>query len=178
MSGEILARRTEYECPWLAVEAKEVSIGDAEQATYYSVRTYDYMAVLAVTDTGKIPLVRQFRPALEVRSLELPAGLVEPGEVPVDAARRELLEETGCNAGAIELLGALDLDAGRMQTTQWAFFAPDARVVTARLTGEEEDIDVMFVSPDELIALIREGDFRMAAHMAILAAAFARGLFP
>ena len=178
MSGEILGRRTEYECPWLAVEAKEVIIGAVEQATYYSVRTYDYMAVLALTEDGQVPLVRQYRPAIEVRSLELPAGLVEPGESPAEAVRRELLEETGCEAGTIELIGRLDLDAGRMQTTQWAFFAPNVRVVTDRPSGEEVDLEVTFVSPEELCALVREGEFRMAAHMAILAAAFARGVFP
>lgn len=176
MTGEILGRRTEYECPWLAVEAKEVRLGDEDQATYYSVRTYDYMAVLALTDAGQIPLVRQFRPAIEVRSLELPAGLVEPGESPDDAVRRELFEETGCEAGTIELLGRLDLDSGRMQTTQWAFFAPNVRVVTDRPSGEEVDLEVVFVSPDELYALARAGDFRMAAHLAVLAAAFVRGL--
>jgi ADP-ribose pyrophosphatase len=176
MKVSVVSRRTEFECPWLAVEAKEISFDGAVPSTYYSVRTRDYMAVLAVTDAGTIPLVRQYRPALEVRSLELPAGLVESSETPEDAARRELLEETGCQAGAMELLGALDLDAGRMQTKQWSFFAPDARIVTDRLTGEEEDLEVLFVSPDELDALVREGEFRMAAHLAVLGAAYARGL--
>jgi ADP-ribose pyrophosphatase len=177
MKPAIVGRRTEFECPWLAVEAKEISFDGEPPATWYSVRTLDYMAVLAMTDTGKIPLVRQFRPALEVRSLELPAGLVESTETPEAAARRELLEETGCQAGSMELVGALDLDAGRMQTTQWAFFAPDARVVTDRLSGEEEDLEVLFVSTDELEELVRRGEFRMAAHLAVLAVATARGFF-
>src|SRR4051794_10022268 len=58
-------------------------------------READYIAIVALTADEKIPLVRQYRPALEAFSWELPAGLVDPGESPADGCRRELLEETG-----------------------------------------------------------------------------------
>ena len=178
MKAEIIGRRTEYERAWLSVEAKDVRVGDAESQTWYSVRTHDYAAVLAVVEDGRIPLVRQFRPAIECRSLELPSGLVEPGEAPADAIARELLEETGCEAGPLELLGRFDLDSGRMQTAQWAFLAPRARVVAPGPTGEEPDLEVLFVEPEELRELVRTGEFRMAGHLALLAAAVVRGLMP
>jgi ADP-ribose diphosphatase len=176
MSGEIAGRRIEYDRQWLAVEAKDVRRGDGISETYYSVRTHDYAAVLALLDDGRIPLVRQYRPAIERRSLELPSGLVEPGEDPAAAVCRELLEETGCAASAVEPLGTFDVDSGRMQTVQWAFFAPEARIVAPGPSGEEHDIEVVFVRPAELRALVTAGEFRMAGHLAVVAAALISGV--
>lgn len=61
-------------------------------------------AVVAVDADGQVLLVRQLRPAVEAHLLELPAGLVDPGEEPIDTARRELEEETGFVAANVEPL--------------------------------------------------------------------------
>lgn len=175
MSDQIAGRWIEYERPWLSVEAKDVRRGDVNE-TYYSVRTHDYAAVLAVTTDGAIPLVRQFRPAIEARSLELPSGLIEPGEDPADTVRRELYEETGCRAGELQPLARMHLDSGRMQTIEWAFFAPGAERVAAGPSGEEPDLEVVFVAPCELRQLVRTGEFAMAAHVAVVGAAIVAGV--
>ena len=173
---EILGRRIEYEQPWLVVEAKDVDLGPPRGVeTFYSVRTRDYAAVLAVTDDGRVPLVRQYRPAVEERTLELPSGLIDEGETPEQAIRRELREETGCEAGEIVDLGRFHLDSGRMTTRQHAFFAAGVKVVAAP-SGEEQDIEVVFVRFDELAVCVRDGSFRMAGHLGIAAAAALRGL--
>ena len=177
MTDEITGRRVESERPWLSVEAKDVIRDDATTETFYSVRTHDYAAVLAVTEDGRIPLVRQFRPAIEERSLELPSGLIEVGEEPEGTARRELLEEVGCAAERLELIGRFDMDSGRMQTREYAFYAPSVRVV-GEPTGEEPGLEVVFVSSLELRDYVQEGQFRMAGHLAVLASAFVRGLLP
>lgn len=63
------------------------------------VRVRDGVCVLAVTEDGMVPVVRQFRAAITQVLAELPAGVVDPGETPLDAARRELSEEAGCSGG-------------------------------------------------------------------------------
>src|SRR5213079_2244404 len=68
----------------------------------------------AVTPNGTFPLVRQFRPALEEFTLELPSGHVDLGESPEQAARKELREETGFVANELILLGSLSPDTGRL----------------------------------------------------------------
>ena len=90
-------------------------------------QTKDYVSVVAVTEDGRLLLVRQFRPAVGRMTLELPSGHVEPGETPEQAARKELLEETGYLADTFTLLGNLSPDTGRLGNRMWCFFAKGAR---------------------------------------------------
>ena len=174
----ILERRVEYASPWLEVVAKEVELGPPRgRETFWAVRTNEYVAALAVTTDGLVPLVRQFRPAVEEELLELPSGGVEPGEPPEDAIRRELLEETGCEADEIVPLGRLSTDSGRMETRQWAYFAPAVRRVRDAPTGDEQ-LELSFVDPTELRRLIVAGELANAIHLGIVALALLRGLLP
>lgn len=63
------------------------------------VRVRDGVCVLAVTRDRMVPVVTQFRAAIGRVVAELPAGVVDPGESPLEAARRELSEEAGCTGG-------------------------------------------------------------------------------
>jgi ADP-ribose pyrophosphatase len=172
----ILERRVEYSSPWLEVVAKEVELAPPRgRETFWAVRTHEYVAALAVTTGGQIPLVRQFRPAVEEELLELPSGSVEAGESPEEAMRRELLEETGCEAGELVPLGRLTTDSGRMETRQWAYFAPDVRRVREAPQGDEE-LELRFVEPEELRRLVADGELVQAIHLGIVGAAVVRGL--
>lgn len=174
--AEIIASEVEYSSPWLDVVAKRVLLAPPRgEEIFYSVRTTgDYAAIVAVTEDGRVPLVRQFRPAVEAIVLELPSGAVEPDEEPEAAIRRELLEETGCLAAEVVPLGALYTDSGRMETLQWGFFAPAVRAGAAEPHGDEQ-LELLFVDHAELRELVRSGELRMAPHLAILGLAAARG---
>jgi ADP-ribose pyrophosphatase len=172
----ILARRVEYRSPWLEVVAKDVDLGPPRGVERFdAVATTEYAAVLAITPSGRIPLVRQFRPAVESRLLELPSGGVDPGESPEEATRRELLEETGCRAEELELLGWLHTDPGRMETRQWCYFAPGATRVADGGGVGGESLELSFVSVPELLRLVAEGGIRTGLHLALIAIALARG---
>jgi ADP-ribose pyrophosphatase len=158
------------------VVSKVVDLGPPRgRERFWSVRTaYDYAAVLAVTEDGRVPLVRQFRPAVEEHVLELPSGAVDEGERPEDAIRRELLEETGCQAGELVALGSFFTDTGRMETRQWGFYAPGVRVVR---DGPETDepLELLFVPIGDLRGLVTRGELRICPHLAILGAALLQG---
>src|SRR4051812_36429359 len=68
---------------------------DGREADYDVFSSPDIVAVLAITEADEVLLVREFRPGPEELLYELPGGIVDPGETPEEAARRELLEETG-----------------------------------------------------------------------------------
>ena len=65
----------------------------------------DWVNVIALTDTGRVVLIRQYRPGTNQVCLEIPGGMMEPGEDPCTAAARELAEETGYTGGSLQVLG-------------------------------------------------------------------------
>src|SRR6266513_124856 len=82
----IISRRETRLSDWVRLVEKDVDFGDGAARTYHSFAQADYVGVVARTPSGLIPIVRQFRPAIEQMTWELPAGLVDPGEDPAAAA--------------------------------------------------------------------------------------------
>lgn len=175
MRPRILGRATSYSSPWLEVEALDVDLGPPRgRETFFTVKTHPYVVVLALTDDRCVPLVRQYRPAVDEVVLELPSGHVDEGESPEQAARRELREETGCEAGELVPLGELYVDSGRLQTRQLAFFAPEARVVGA--PSGDDQLETELVPVSRLPELIAAGELRLAPHVGVIGLAVFRGL--
>ena len=82
-----------------------------------------FLLVFGITNDGYIPLVRQYRPALEKYTLELPGGVLDEGENPEDGIKREVVEETGYKVvGNLKLLGCLAPDTGRLENNLWCYF--------------------------------------------------------
>jgi 8-oxo-dGTP pyrophosphatase MutT (NUDIX family) len=157
------------------VIAREVEFapGDTPQ-TYHAVGQRDYLAILARTSDGRFPIVRQYRPAMETFTWELPAGLVERDEVPAEAAARELLEETGYPVRAIHPLGTAAACTGRLSNRIHSFFVETGDPV-ADFTPEP-GLTVALKSPDELVALIRSGAFVQQLHLGTIMLAELQGL--
>lgn len=164
-SGETLVKplKTEvaFATPWFEVVGKTM---EADEAPYYSLRLPDYAAVVALTEDQRVLVVRQYRPAVEQYTLELPSGIIDPGETPATTAGRELLEETGYAATEVEALGAMAVDTGRLNNSIWACVATGAR----REQGPERGIEVVEWSMDELWRATRAGEFGLSLHVAVL----------
>ena len=78
---KIRTRRTMHVSPWMDIIEREVEFApNATVELYHAVGQQDYIAIVALTPDGRIPIVRQYRPALEQFTWELPAGLVDVGE--------------------------------------------------------------------------------------------------
>ena len=151
--------------PYFRLVGKHVE-GDETDDPHYALELSDYVAVVACTLGGDFVLVRQFRPAVEAQTLELPAGHVDPGHTPEEAARKELLEETGCVADRVIPVGCLRPDTGRLGNRMWVFFAPGVERRAAK--GEEADVEVVVATPAELSQWITDGAFDHALHVAAL----------
>lgn len=113
------------------------------------------VAILALTPEREIVLARQFRPGPEEMLLELPGGGIEEGESPLEAARRELLEETGY-AGDLRGAGSL-LDCAYSTRVRHVAIALDARHVSEPQPDQGEFTEVEVVSLDAFRQYLREG---------------------
>jgi ADP-ribose pyrophosphatase len=160
-----------FATPWFQIVAKNV---EGSSGPHYSLQTKDYVSVVAVTEDGRFLLVRQFRPAVDRMTLELPSGHVEPGETPEQAARKELLEETGYRAETFTLLGNLSPDTGRLGNRMWCFFARGARRESQTDFLPEPGIEPV-VFERSLPDLLAEPEFDSALNSAALLLAVVSG---
>ena len=171
---KIKSRRTTEVSPWVDLIAREVEFAPGQPAElYHSVGQQDYMAVVARTPDGKIPIVRQYRPALERFTWELPAGLVDKGEDAAETCRRELLEETGYPTRVLHALGSYAPCTARLSNMIHSFFAETGPRAAA--PHIEPGIELKLVTPGELAALIRTGEFVLQLHIGTILLAALRG---
>lgn len=166
----ITKRETVFRTRWFQVEAKHL---DADGEPFYSLKLPDYVAVVAYTTQGDMVLVRQYRPAIEGATLELPSGLVDGADDAEATARRELEEETGYRAGELQHLGTLYPDTGRLQNRLWCYLAKNVKPIPG-WKPEEEGIQTVLMSPSDVNAATLDGRFRHALHLAALHLAVAR----
>jgi len=170
----IKARRRTTVSPWVKIIEREVEFeAGAAPELYHAVDQQDYIAIVALTPDGRIPIVRQYRPALESFTWELPAGLVDPGEQAGDCCRRELTEETGLVARRVHELGTYAPCTSRLSNRVHSFFVETEAAATA--ASQEAGIDARLVPPAELGRLIHSGEFMLQLHIGALLLAGLRG---
>jgi ADP-ribose pyrophosphatase len=161
---KIKALRTTKISPWVEIIEREVEFTPGAVAElYHAVGQQDYIAIVARTPDGRIPIVRQYRPALEGYTWELPAGMVEIGEDPAETCRRELMEETGYQARTLYALGTYAPCSARLSNRIHTFFVDTGE--RAETHKGEAGIEVELVTPAELGALILAGKFGMQLHI-------------
>ncbi len=111
-----------------------------------------------VTADGRLIVIRQYRFATQGWLLEFPAGTLEIGEDPETAVRREIQEETGYRANTWQKLGEFFLAPGYSDEVIYAYLAQDLeKLETPPAQDEDEDIEVLYMTPPELEAVLRSG---------------------
>ncbi len=134
--------------------------------------TADWVNVVAVTSAGKVLTVRQYRFGAAKNTLEIPAGLMERGETPLAAAKRELREETGYTSEKWEYLGWFQANPAFMNNICHAWLALDATQTLAPQLDEGEEIFIAELSLDEIREEIQLGNMRNALSLLALSQVF------
>lgn len=171
MNEPSLDRETVFTTPWFQVLAERARGGGQP---HYVIQGADFVVIVAVTPQDQILLVRQFRVAVAAVTLELPAGHIDPGEMPEQAARRELLEETGYTADTFKLLATLSPSVARFTNHMWCFLAADARPAAGAEAQREADVELVLYDRG-VRELIEDKSFYSAPSCATLLYAVLQG---
>ncbi len=134
---------------------------------FFVIDTRDWVNVIAFTEDDQLVCVRQFRHGTSRFTLEIPGGLVELGETPIEAAGRELLEESGYEAEDLRFLGTVNPNPAIFTNTCGTVLATGCRRVAALSPDPGEDIEVVTLSRDQFHQAIRDGE---VDHALVLAA--------
>jgi ADP-ribose pyrophosphatase len=141
---------------------------DGSTKPFYRIDAADWVNVIPVTAEGEVVMVRQYRHGLGDVTLEIPGGIVDPGEEPATAAARELREETGYRAGRVRALGAVNPNPAVFGNRVYTFLAEDCAAEGEILNSATEETVVERVPLAEVPGRIREG----AIDHALVIAAF------
>lgn len=124
---------------------------------FYVIESVDWVNVIPITHQGDVVMVRQFRHGTEEFSLEVPGGMVDPGEEPLHSARRELLEETGYTCDELVPIGSVAPNPALFNNRCHSYVALGARRVGEQQLGGGEDIGVEIIPHDEVPRYIADG---------------------
>jgi ADP-ribose pyrophosphatase len=157
MPEERISSEQVFDGKLVKVRVDRVRLPSGRDGTREVVEHPGAVAILPVTDEGKLILVRQFRYAVGRSLLEVPAGTREPGEPDEETARRELHEEVGLEAATIEQLARFYISPGWCNEELVAFRATGLREIGAQ-PEQDEDLEIVEVDPVEIPHLIASGE--------------------
>ncbi len=124
---------------------------------YYVLHLADAVSVVAITEDRRLVLVRQFRAGSAKDSLETPGGLLNPGEDPLDAGARELLEETGYAGDSPISLGTVWSNPSLMTSRITTILVTNARKVAEPALDHGEEVEIELVEADAIPSMIHDG---------------------
>lgn len=160
---KILESRYLIRRPWLTARVDKVELPNGVVHPEYYVLEYPtWVNIIAITADGRFVMVEQYRHGLGDVFTELVAGVAEKGEEPLQAARRELLEETGFGGGEWQLYTVLSANPGSMNNLTYTFLATGVEKISAQHLDETEDIAVRLLTADEVKAMLLSNEMKQS----------------
>ncbi len=154
MTSRIKNRETLFEAARFRIEKVSYKLADSREVSREIIQHPGAVVILPLLDDGRICLIKNYRAAVDRELIELPAGTLEPGEPPIDTARRELAEETGFRAGTILPLFQMLMSPGILNERMHVFLAKNLEPGQQDHQGGEE-ISNWIVSPEQVRELLR-----------------------
>jgi ADP-ribose pyrophosphatase len=158
------------EPPWLTVEHHAVELPDGRLLPNWPwIITPNYINVVAVTEDERFICFRQVKYGIEGATLAVVGGYIKEGEAPLEAAQRELLEETGYESADWLSLGSYLVDPNRGIATGHLFLARQACYVTPRDADDLEEQELLLLTREEIESALEKGEIKVLAWAATIA---------
>ena len=155
--------------PWLNVRQEEVLLPTGTIIPSWFVMEFpNWINVIAITKEGDFVMIDQYRHALGETHYELVAGVVDEGETPLQAAQRELSEETGFGGGNWQQFMMLSPNPTNHTNISYTFLATDVEQIGEPHQEPSEDIHIHILTRQEVEQLLHEGEIIQALHAAPL----------
>jgi len=168
LSRHVILEHSKY----LTVENHEVELPDGRVIPDWPwIITPDFVIVVAVTEEDKFVCFRQTKYAVDGTTLAPVGGYLEPGEDPLAAAKRELLEETGCEASDWIDLGRYRMDSNRGACMGYLFLAQGAHAVAEPDSDDLEEQELLYLSRSDIEDALTAGEFKVMSWAATVALA-------
>jgi len=167
MTFELIQSTPVYQGRAFSVTQDQVRLPDGKNTTLDIVAHIGSVALVPVDAQGRIWFVRQYRHAARKSMLELPAGTLEPGELPDEAARREIREEIGMAAGKLQKVGQFYLAPGYSTELMHIYLATDLK--PDPIPGDEDEFlsAESYPAPD-VFRMVAQGEIQDAKSLAAL----------
>ena len=159
MKWKILDSKYLFKKPWLTVRVDKVQLPTGAIVDEYYLQEYaDWVNTIAITKEGKFVFVRQYRHGIGKTVNELCAGVIEEGEEPLAAAKRELQEETGFGGGDWIPWMTISANASTHTNLTHCFLATGVELMGKQHLDKGEDIKVRVFSRTEVLDMLRKGE--------------------
>lgn len=146
--------------PWINVHRQQVRLPNGRVVDgFHQIILPDYTIVAAQTADGKFVVERQYKHGIGTVSLLLPGGVIDHGEEPHNAAKRELLEETGYKADDWQEIGVYVSNSNYGCGRAHVFISRNARKITEPNSGDLEDMEIVLMDAPGLLRAVRSGKF-------------------
>ena len=164
-----LASKYLVRAQWATLRVDEVKLPDGIiKDDYYVLEYPNWVNAIALTEAGKIIMVRQYRHAADIVSLEVPGGVIDGDEAPEFAVKRELLEETGYSFKTCKLIAELYPNPATSNNKTFTYLLTGGIKTHEQHLDEHEILNVEEYSVDEVKQLVKENKIAQALHVAAL----------
>ena len=170
MTWKTISSQKLFSETWMNIRIDTCEKPDGTIITPYYVYDFpEWVAAVAITKEGNVILERQYRHALGVTGLEIPGGCVDKTDTSFEAAiARELLEETGYRFAQFEYLGDTSSNPSTNSNLMHMFLATGGELVQEQQLDAGEDIELIQVTLDEFVQLVKNKQFIQSMHLAAI----------